>query len=150
MNEAEIKAVKPITTPEHLSEVYKGDFYSKCVFVLSIVLGLTALSFSAVAFMGFAENDTGLTHLLSAFALSFGLGALAFLPLSIIAYYAKRAIANPLPSYRAILVLLLILPWFFLCYYLMKIEGVMRYSAIICLLSALFIGAWALRFLRTR
>jgi len=143
----------PVAPPEHLKAELpagKGDFYSRCVFVLSILLGLAAFAASAIGFAGFAENDQNFTHLFSAFTLSFGVGALAFVPLGIIAFYARKAIWVPLPKFRAVIVLLLIFPWFFLGYYLLQIGGKMTYFAAIIPLTALFIGIWAIWFLKAR
>lgn len=151
--EAQPSTVTPIAPPEHLQAdipAAKGDFYSKCILVLSVVLAIAALIASAVGFAGFAENDQNFTHLLSAFALCFGVGALAYVPLSIIAVYARQAVWMPLSKIRAIIVLLLILPWFFLCFYLYQLGGQMAYGALIIALSGLFIAAWALRFLTAR
>ena len=151
--EIERAAITPIAPPEHLrAEIpaETGDFFSKCVLVLSVVLAITALIASAIGFAGFAENDQNFTHLLSAFALCFGIGALAYVPLSIIAVYARKAVWRPLPKIRAIIVLLLILPWLFLCYYLYQLGGQMAYGAVIIALSGLFIAAWSLRFLKAK
>jgi len=145
--------LKPVSPPEHLEsfdQTTKGDFYSRCVLVLSAALAVIAIIGSAIGFAGFAENDQNITHLMSAFLLSFGLGSLAFLPLLIIAFYAKNAIWTPLPRYRVFVVLLLILPWFCLCFYLFKLGGLLRMGAIISGLSGLFMALWALRFLKAR
>ncbi len=133
-----IPAARPIT-----------DLYSRLVFILSIILAVVSLGISAFAFAGFAENDTGAVHLLSAFAICFGAGALAYIPLAIIAFYARRAIHKPLPRYRAVITLLLVLPWFVLSYNLLRYAPKMQVFAGISILSALFITFWALRYFKT-
>jgi len=126
------------------------DLYSRLVFILSVLLALISFGMSAFAFAGFAENDTGAVHLSSAFLLCFGVGALAYVPLGIIAIYARKAVNVPLPRYRAIVTLLLVLPWFGLCYYLLRFAPKLRVFAIISIVSALFITFWAIRYLRQK
>ncbi len=151
--DAKLTAIEPIAPPEHLIEEtanMRGDFYSKCVWVLSVLLALVAFIGSAVFFAGYAENDQNITHLISAFILSFGAGSLAYVPLGIIAFYARKSIRTPLPRARVFIVLLLLMPWLFLSYYLFQLGGQLRKGAIVTILSSLFIGAWALRFLKAR
>ena len=125
-----------------------GDFFSKLVFILSVLLMITALAASAYAFAGFAENDTGFVHLLSAFALCFGIGGLIFAPMGLVAVYAKRAIRTPLSQLRSFIVLLLVLPWIPFCYYLLGLGELPKLVAIAGIMSAIIIGLWAARFLR--
>lgn len=151
MNDPVEDAINPIAPPEHLeteAPLANGDFYSKCVSILSVLLVVAALIGSAIGFAGFVENDQNVTHLLSAFALCFGLGGLAFVPLSIITIYARKAIWAPMPRQRAVIVLLLLLPWFFLSFYLFALGGQLRYGSVAIVICGLFIGAWALRYLK--
>jgi len=142
--------LKPIAAPDHLASRNKhtGDFYSKTVYFLSIILAVIAILASAIGFAGFAENDQAIGHLVSAFLLCFGIGALAFGPLGIIAYFARRAIWKPMPSIRAVITLVFLLPWLPLGYYLIRLEGAMRIFGIIAVLATIFIGIWAIRYLR--
>jgi len=145
--------IRPVAIPEHLENaapLKESDFYSRCVYFLALLVGLSAVIMSAIAFAGFAENDQNITHLLSAFVMSFGIGALAYGPMGLIAFYARKAIHAPLPRLRAIVVVLLMLPWIGLGYFVFKIGGSWRYAAIIGVLTALFILFWAARFLKAR
>ena len=144
--------IRPVAPPDHLESLspkHPTDFYSKCVFILAVILALLAVIGSGVAFAGFAENDQNFTHLLSAFALSFGIGALLFGPMGLIAIYAKRAIDKPLPRFRAVIVLLLMLPWFVLAFYVFKLGDIWRIFTITGVFASLFISIWALRFFKT-
>lgn len=149
----EDETLKPIMPPDHLFEAapkLKRDLYSQLVFGLAVILGIAAILASAVAFAGFAENDTGIVHLLSAFLLCFGIGALAFGPLGLIAIYARKAVTKPMTRSRAWIVILLILPWFPLCYFLWPLGDIIRYLAVVTALSGLFFLAWAARFLNAK
>ncbi len=142
--------IRPVSAPEHLpveSQNAKGDFYSRCVFVLAILVGLAAFILSAIAFAGFAENDQNPTHLLSAFGTTFGTGALAFGPMILVAIYARKAIHKPMPRFRAMVVILLMVPWFVLGYFVFKIGDFGRLIALAGLLVTLFITIWAARFM---
>lgn len=151
MNDNELDTLRPVATPDHLEDDAKssgGDFYSRCIFILAIFLGFTALIMSGLAFAGFAENDQNITHLISAFGLCFGTGALAYGPMALIALYARKAIHQPLPRFRAIVVLLLMLPWLILAWFVFKLDGNWPYIAVLGALTALFISAWAARYFR--
>ena len=141
--------LRPFVTPEGQPRITRvKDFYSQLVFILALILAIGAVIASSVAFAGFAENDTGFGHLVSAFLLCFGIGGLAYIPLSLIAFYGRRAMHTPLPKFRAIVVLLLTLPWFPLGFFLFRAAPSLRIATIIGVLAALFITIWALRFLR--
>ena len=144
------ETLKPITPRGAPAETRAatGDFFSKLIFALCIILVIGALIGSAYGFAGFAENDQGVMHLLSAFALCFGLGGLVFVPAGIIAKYAKTAIKTPLSRGRAIVVLLFTLPWLPFCFYLFRLDGLPRTGALFGLFCAVFIAIWAIRFLR--
>lgn len=150
-NEAEV--IRPVSAPEHIeadAPISKGDFYSRCVFWLAVLIGLAAFVFSCITFAGFAENDQNATHLMSAFGVSFGTGALAFGPMTLIALYARKAIYRPLPRFRAVIVLLLMLPWFVLGFYIYSIGDIWRLIAVFGGLATLFITLWALRFMNVK
>jgi len=128
----------------------RGDFYSRLVFGLSAILAVAAMIASAIGFAGFAENDTGFWHLVTAFILCFGVGALAYIPLAIISLLAKWAIWVPLTRMTAILIILVILPWLPFAFYLSKAGEVMTKLSIAIVITVLFILFWAARYLRAR
>ncbi len=149
MTESEDEALqRVISFDSDDNAVGSGDFFSKLIFGLCLILTLCALAASAYAFAGFAENDTGIMHLLSAFALCFGIGGLVFVPMGLIASYAKRAIRVPLSRLRAVVVILLVLPWIPFCYYLLALGELPKIAAIIGMISSLLVALWAARFLR--
>lgn len=154
MNDSEHdEVIRPVAAPDYQQTEpprKHGDFYSRCVFLLAILVGLAAVILSGVAFAGFAENDQNPTHLMSAFGTSFGTGALAFGPMILVAIYARTAIYTPLPRYRALIVILLMLPWFVLAYFIFKIGDIWRLVAMTGTLVVLFITIWAARFLNAR
>jgi len=143
-----LRPVLDMADADVLSE--SGDFYSKTVRYLGWAIILIALICSAVAFAGYVENDKGFMHLLSAFGLCFGIGALVYIPFGLIANYAKNAIHKPLPRYRSVIVLLLVLPWFPLAFYLFRLGGGLRIFSILALACAVYISLWAIRFLRSK
>lgn len=111
---------------------------------LAIIAGLAVLAGSGYMFYLFAENDWGVKVLLSAFALCFGAGSLAFGPLFIIARLIGQGRKNPAQK-QAIWVLALSVPWLIAGGVLITYPNAMRYAGILALaLSALFI-LWALR-----
>lgn len=143
--------VRPSLPPDHIASDDKkprGDFYSRLIMTLSAILAIAAVIASAIGFFGFAENDTGVWHLVTAFLLCFGIGALAYLPLAIIFILAKRAIWIPLTRTSAILVACLVLPWLPFAYYLNRIGEPMTFFSVGIVVTVLFILGWALRFLR--
>ena len=144
-------ALNPVLTPDHLEASkpqFRGDFYSRFICVVSASLIVLSLIMSAVAFAGFAENDFNLPHLISAFLLCFGVGALAYGPLTLIFYYAKQAITAPMPKFRVFVVIALILPWFVLGFYLARLQDWVAAGGIVGIVTSLLIGVWALRYLR--
>lgn len=152
MSDQNEDTLRPIAAPDHLKddvETAGGDFYSRCVFVLAIVVGLAALFLSATAFAGFAENDQNITHLISAFGLCFGTGALAFGPMALIALYARKAVHEPLPRFRAVVVLLLMLPWIVLAWFVFGLQDEWQITALLAALVAGFISVWAVRYFKT-
>ncbi len=153
MNDPTEDTLRPIATPDHLEDEVRSsssDFYSRCVFLLAMFVGFAALIMSGLAFAGFAENDQNVTHLISAFGLCFGTGALAYGPMALIALYARKAIHQPLPRFRAIVVLLLMIPWLVLAGFVFRIGGNWPYVGVIVAVTAMFISVWAVRYFRAR
>ncbi len=116
----------------------------------AILAGLAWLG-SAVFFAGFVENDRGVTHLLAAFITAFGLGAFAYGPLMIIGFFAWQAAKKrrPLTLMRAIIALLLILPWGVLGVFLWPLGGLARGVGVISVFMVVVTAIWAFKSLRT-
>ncbi len=94
---------KPVSTP------YRR--WSWAVRFISGLSALAALGFCGYFFMGFADNDQGVWHLLSAFALCFGTGLLAYGPLTAIALWAHKTLKSDARASHPVLSLLFIVPW---------------------------------------
>ena len=113
---------------------------------LAIIAGLAVLAGAAYMFYLFAENDFEAKVLLSAFALCFGAGSLAFGPLFIIGRLIGQGRKNPLKR-QAFWVLALSVPWMIAGAILITYPNMMRYAGLLAVgLSALF-TLWALRHL---
>jgi len=113
---------------------------------LAIIAGLAVLAGSAYMFYLFAENDWGVKVLLSAFALCFGAGSLAFGPLFIIGRLIGQGRKNPLKR-QAFWVLALSVPWMIAGGVLITYPNAMRYAGLLAVsLSALF-ALWSIRHL---
>ncbi len=146
--------LRPVAAPEHLAEPllaaktkeHGGDFYSRLIFWLCLILAIVSVIASGWAFIGFAENDTGFMHLLSAFLLCFGIGALAYGPLGLTAYFAKKAIYKPMPRLRAIIVILLAWPWLPFAFILAKVSQYGLFAGILAAFTAILIILWAVRY----
>lgn len=121
---------------EHLSNIVR---------ILSAVIGLLTFAISVWGFAGFAENDSGFFHLLSAAALSFAIGGLFYIPAFWIGFLANQVVRSPgsrRPVWRPIL---LILPWFALALYLFLLGRLWVYLSMVLILYALLILYWAAR-----
>lgn len=117
--------------------------FSHAVRAAAAIAGVSAIGFSLYFFLGFAENDQGILHLLQAFFLCFGLGAALYFP----AFYICRS-AHKYLKYAArpgLRVYILMLPWIILGLFLLRNGGrAALYGAVLILLGAIFIF-WALR-----
>ncbi|NNE57404.1 MAG: hypothetical protein HKN36_04790 [Hellea sp.] len=147
-NSGASEPLRPILSRPRSKKVQPDDYYSKLVFIISLLLAGLAIIASAFGFAGFAENDQNIGHLISSFILCFGVGALAYVPLGFTAYYAQKAMKTPLPRLRAIIVMAFVVPWFPLGFFLIILGGNMRVLGIVALLAAALIGLWALRYLK--
>ena len=100
---AQDPSVKAVSTP------YRR--WTWAVRFLSAVSALAALALCGYFFIGFADNDQGIWHLLSAFALCFGTGLLAYGPLMAIAVWAHKTLKTDARASHPVLCLLFVLPW---------------------------------------
>ena len=147
--------LKPVNPPEGAAKVKPAhspyQFWSKSTRFLAIVAGILSLIYCGYLWAGFMENDTGILHLLSAFALCFGAGALAYGPLFVIAYWAHRsAQVGPKKSWT-LLTIFLVLPWMIIGAMVMPIGGIWPLIGVGILLFCLFLLFWtALSFHRLK
>ena len=113
---------------------------------LAVITGAACVIASGYMFYRFAENDFGVAVLLSAFALCFGVGALAYGPLFIMARLISNGRKNPTKR-QALWVLAFSIPWLIAGEILITYPNSMRYLGIFAIgLSVLFI-LWAIRHL---
>ena len=80
-------------------------------FALALLTAIGTFCLSAYFLIGFAQTDTGLWTLLSAAALCFGVGALAYGPCGLIAFWARKARRGEGSKTHLWLALILLLPW---------------------------------------
>ena len=119
-------AVAPTVGTTGTPNSHRGSFILSWLARLAAV---TVLIGSAYTFYRFAENDFEVKVLLWAFALCFGLGALAYGPLFIIAGLLKRSRKTPTKR-QAVWVLALSLPWLMAGGILITYPNVMRFLGI--------------------
>ena len=81
------------------------------VFILSVLITIAAICLAAYFFYGFTQTDQGFWTLASAFGLCFGVGSLAYIPMTITALIARRSAKGRASRKALALVLLLLLPW---------------------------------------
>ncbi len=110
----------------------------------AVLAGVLAVGLSAYMFYRFAENDTGVIVLLSAFILCFGGGALAYGPLFIMARLMRRAWIYPQKS-QALWVLALAGPWVIAGGIMLTFSNILRYAGIVAIGLSLVFCVWALR-----
>lgn len=110
----------------------------------AVLAGVIMIALSAYMFYRFAENDTGLWVLVSAFVLCFGAGALAYGPLFIIAKLIRSGRVKPRRSQGG-WVLALALPWLFAGGVLMTFPNNMRYLGGAAFIISLIFIIWSWR-----
>lgn len=129
---------KPEKTPK--------TFFDHLTSVVRTLCGLAAVISIVAAlwfFIGFLENDTGFWHVLSAFGMSMGLGALAFVPALWIARLARLTAMHGARLSTAFLVILLAMPWSVLGGLLARLEGFWRVLGISVMGLVAVINLWA-------
>ena len=104
------KKIKPIQ-PARAHGAMIGRPASRFTFALALLTAIGTFGLSVYFFIGFAQTDTGLWSLLSAAALCFGVGALAYMPCALIALWARQARRGGGSRQHLWLSLLLLLPW---------------------------------------
>jgi len=111
---------------------------------LAIFVGVACVIISGYMFYRFAENDVGFKVLLSAFALCFGVGALAYIPLFLIAKLIRAGRMRPAKG-QVFWTLALSVPWLIAGAILITYPNAMRYFGGLAVgLSLLFIF-WSVR-----
>ena len=111
-NRDRLKPVYPVA--EDKSNIAVSTPYRRWSWVIRLCALLSAIGAMGICgwyFAGFAENDQGVWHLLSAFALCFGVGLLAYGPLFTLAFWAHKTLKSDARASHPVLSLLLILPW---------------------------------------
>lgn len=115
MDDPHGERLKPVYPPiESKTEKSGSTPYQRWSLGVSVITGLASLfviGLSGYFFLGFADNDQGVWHLLSAFALCFGTGSLAYGPLAAIAFWAHRSKKMSARYSHPYLTTLLVLPW---------------------------------------
>ena len=101
---------------------------------------LTAIWF----FIGFAENDTRLEHLTSAFVLTCGLFAFAIIPFSLVCRFAWAAYRDSAARAHLLWALFLMLPWVGLGVLTITHTPLPIWSGYIIAGLALILSVWAL------
>lgn len=136
------------------SEKPPVTFFDRLTSVVRTLCGLAAIASLIAAlwfFIGFLENDTGFWHVLSAFAMSMGMGALAFIPALWIARLARMTALQGARLSTAFLVILLAIPWSVLGGLLARLEGHWRVLGLSVMVLVAVINLWAfLMALRSR
>ena len=106
-------------TEETLTPIFKSDAPAKpigrgvdCIAALIAGLGAGLSGLAAIWFFsGFAENDTRLEHLTSAFVLTVILFSFAIIPFTLVARFAWRAYRQEAKQAQLLWTVFLMLPW---------------------------------------
>ena len=114
---------------------------------LALAAGWACVIGSGYMFYLFAENDFGVKVLLSAFALCFGVGALGFIPLFIIARLIKNS-RKLLRKNQAYWGLALSVPWLITGAVMLSYPNNMRYAGLFAVILSILFIIWAFRHLR--
>lgn len=119
--------------------------------LIALLAALTALAtfgLAAYFFYGFTQTDQGFWTLASAFALCFGVGALAYGPCSYVARIAWHAVKGRAARKSYALALLLMLPWVCVSLIFIGFSALPKvYGALALILSASFC-TWAFKRMR--
>jgi hypothetical protein len=113
------------------------------VFVICALTALGSFALSAYFFYGFTQTDSGFWTLASSFGLCFGVGALAYIPLSFIALAARRSSKMRAGRKDYALSLLLILPWVCVSTIFIGWSALPKIYAILSLCLSLAVFIWA-------
>lgn len=104
---------------------------------------LISLVASLWFFIGFLENDTGLWHVLSAFFMSMGIGALAFVPALWVSRLARLTVEHGAQARTGFLVILLAMPWGGVGSLLLRLSGIWYVLGLAILALVTLINIWA-------
>ena len=127
------------------------EVWAKITRVLAILAGILTLIFCGYLWVGFMENDQGILHLLSAFALCFGTGLLAYGPLFTIAFWAHKSLRTGPKKLSTYLTIFLVLPWMIIGILVFPIGGIWSAIGAAIWLICLYLLFWtALCFHRLR
>lgn len=129
-----------------VQEKPQRSFFNILTHAVRALCGFAALISLVAAlwfFIGFIENDTGFLHLLSAFGMGMGLGALAFVPALWIARLARLTMVEGPRLSMSFLVILLAIPWGVLGGLLARLEGGWHVLGIAVMVLVTIINLWA-------
>lgn len=136
--------LKPVLDPERPrnSKAVNGHWLTKTVRAATGTAGALGIIICAFYFLGFAENDQGVLHLLSAFALCFGIGALFYLPTFFIARKAHIFLRSGARPRQGRQIIAIILPWPVLAFYFAQLGGPWALISAIIFALTLLCGCW--------
>ena len=127
----------------------RGTLADLLACIISGAAALTALTYSALFFSRFLENDSHFWGIVSAFLLCFGVGAFGYVPAAINSLIAWRAHKNGASKVGLIWSLILLLPWLGLAAVLVFISDMPKIYSLPLFLTAALLTAWALISLRS-
>ena len=134
-------------TVEPIPSLPRRTVGTQALIWVAIILGLVAVALSAYNFYLFAENDRGIGVLSYAFILCFGVGAIAYIPLFVIAYLISKS-QNAPSSSQGVYTLLFCLPWIPASVLMLLYPFPIQIIGAVALLAIIIFSIWAIWHLR--
>lgn len=122
----------------------RGTLADSLACIISGAAALVALTYSALFFSRFLENDSHLWGVISAFLLCFGVGAFGYIPAALNSLLAWKAHKNGANKTGLLWSLLLIVPWLGLALTLVFVSDMPKIYSLPSLITAALLAAWAL------
>ncbi|WP_371396275.1 hypothetical protein [Fretibacter rubidus] len=123
--------------------------FLRFIFTVALLTALGTFGLSVYFLVGFAMTDTGILTLLSSAALCFGVGAMGYLPTTIITYWTRKELRGDRSRGRYWLALLLLLPWLALSIILIFYSAMPLVYGAIALLITCVLLLWPLASIRS-